>query len=578
MRSAYLLVVAVGCHGASSSPNGSGDDDQQADGGTAGSSDAGVDGAACNVTPEPVKPPSTPIAYVGNQYDFGGTTTSLSGMQPTIDDLANSIITETTNAEAEIKTMRATLKYGRIDADPCAPDQLTTYPGPNGITASDQYRVKVEQGGAPQDSFVYKVLARKHDTNRETDTSWTSFSAKGAVTVHVTKIGGAPTDCIVRPYSAGITTTFAAGTCTFTVAKPGNFSVEFAPEIHNPIAHPMLVFANPPEADVPDPADPNVVYFGPGVHDVGLNQPIESGKTIYLAGGAWVNGAFVASGPVQNVVIRGRGIISGLFYDTGAQETNVPLPGLVDIPDMASQNVLVEGITLVDAPRFNIRALAKDTTIHGVKEMAWWFNTDGIVGGTGSIIEDSFVKVNDDSLKLHWGDTIARRNVLWQLENGGTFNLGWNIEQDVHDFHVYDNDVIHAEHYQYEALAVFRSRQAGAGDLHRYLFEDIRVENAPWRLFYLVLENNQWYDPTLGYGQIDQAIFRNIHDYEAQHQRPNVIQGINGDHKVANVSIQNLFTDGVCVGSAVAGDFSIDATSTNAIRLMRSADGTCVTP
>jgi hypothetical protein len=396
--------------------------------------------------------------------------------------------------------------------------------------------------------------------------------------VHVTKLGGSPTDCIVRPYQAAIQTKLAGHTCTFTVHRPGNLSVEFLPEIHNPILHPMLVFANAPEADVPDASDPNVVYFGPGVHNPGLDQPIRSNQTIYLAGGAWVNGAFVANGPVHDVTIRGRGVISGLFFDTGAQETNVSQPGLIDIPDQASQNVLVEGITLVDAPRFNIRALAHDTTIHGVKEIAWWFNTDGIVGGNKSIIEDSFVKVNDDSIKLHWGDTTVRRNTLWQLENGGTFNLGWNLEQDVHDFHVYDNDVIHAEHYQFEALAIFRSRQAGAGDLHRYLFEDIRVENAPWRLFYLVLENNQWYDPTLGYGQIEQAIFRNIHDYEAMHQRPNVVQGIDGNHKVKNISLQNVYTDGICIGSAVGGDFSIDSTTTNAIRIMKSADGTCHTP
>ena len=579
MRNALVIVFAIGCSGASGTTNSG----ASPDGGNAiAPADAGTtaDGSGCIPPPPDASSPSAPIDYIGNEYDFGGSSSPITGQQPTIDELANSIIAETGSAEADIVSMRSALPNNPLAVDACIPDQLTTYPGPTGITPSDQYTVTVEQGGAPQSSFVYKVLARKLDTNLETDTSWTSLSFKGDITLHVTKLGGAPTDCIVRPYSAAIQTTFdaASETCTFTVHQPGNFSVEFAPEIHNPISHPMLVFANPPEVDVPAPNDPNVVYFGPGVHDPGLGQPINSNTTIYLAGGAWVNGAFLASGAVQNVVIRGRGVISGLFYDTGAQATNVPLPGLIDIPNMSSQNVLVEGITLVDAPRFNIQALAQDTTIHGVKEIAWWYNTDGIVGGNKTIIEDSFVKVNDDTLKLHWGDTIARRNVLWQLDNGGTFNLGWNIEQDVHDFHVYDNDVIHTEFDSIEAVAVFRSRQAGAGDLHRYLFEDIRVEDAPWRLFYLVLENNKWYDPTLGYGTIEQAIFRNIHDYQAQHQRPNVIQGIDGDHMVKNVSIQNLYTDGVCVGSSVGGDFSIDSTSTNAIRLMRSADGSCHTP
>lgn len=597
MRNALVIVFAVvggwaatGCGGGAAGPGGGIRPDGggiNPDGG-GGSGIEPTDGGATDASGcAPAEPDAgsgtstgASIDYVGNEYDHGGTRVPITGQVPTVDDLANSIVAETAAAETEITSLRATLPHGRIAADPCAPDQLTTYPGPAGIAASDQYAVTVEQAGAPQTSFVYKVLARKTDTNREADTSWTSFSFKGDITVRVTKLGGTPTGCIVRPYSAAIQTTFdaASETCTFTLHDPGNFSVEFEPDIHNPVVHPMLVFANPPEADVPDPDDPDVVYFGPGVHNAGLGQPIRSNQTIYLAGGAWVNGAFLAQGPVENVTIRGRGVISGLFFDTGAQDSNVSQPGLIDIPNQSSKNVLIEGITLVDAPRFNIRALAQDTTIHGVKEIAWWFNTDGIVGGNKSIIEDSFVKVNDDSIKLHWGDTIVRRNVLWQLENGGTFNLGWNIEDDVHDFHVYDDDVIHAEHYQYEALAVFRSRQAGAGDLHRYLFENIRVENAPWRLFYLVLENNKWYDPTLGYGQIEQAIFRNIHDYEASHQRPNVIQGIDATHQVKNISLQNVFTDGVCVGSATAGDFTIDPATTNAIRLMKSADGTCHTP
>lgn len=567
------VVLAVGgCSGAGAGgPGGA-----LADASSGGGGDPSGDASACQMPePDAGAAASAPTDYVGTQYDESGTTTPIAGQAQTVDALADSIAAQTAAAADEIAAQRATLPYGRIAPDPCAPDQLTTYPGPDGIAASDQYAVTVEQGGQAQGSFVYKVRARKTDTNRELDTSWTSFSFKGEVTVHVTKLAGTATGCLVRPYSAGVETQFDGNTCSFTLSRPGNLSVEFEPNIHNPVLHPMLVFADPPEASVPDPDDPDVVYFGPGVHHPGLGQPIRSGQTIYLAGGAWVEGTFLAQGPVENVTIRGRGVISGLFFDTGRQEQNTQQPGLIDIPTQSSKNVLIEGITLVDAPRFNIRALAHDTTIHGVKIIAWWFNTDGLVGGNKTVIEDSFVKVNDDSIKLHWGDTIVRRNVLWQLENGGTFNLGWNIEQNVQNFHVYDDDVIHAEHYLYEAEAVFRSRHAGAGDLSRYLFDDIRVENANWRLFYLVLENNKWYDPALGYGQIEQVIFRNIHAYDQSHQRPNVVQGIDGAHKVKNVSFQNVYTDGACVSNARSGDFQIDPVSTNAIRLMKSADGSC---
>jgi hypothetical protein len=514
--------------------------------------------------------------YVGNQYDFGGTVTPINGTVPVVDDIANSITASAAATVAEIAAHRDTLPYGGIHPAAGTPNQLTVYPGPAGIAASDQYSVSVAQSAGPQASFVYKALARKTDTNREADTSWTSFSFSGPVTVRVTKLAGTATGCLVRPYSAAVATSFAGNVCTFTLTQPGNLSVEFEPNIHNPVVHPMLVFANPPEVDVPSPGDPNVRYFGPGVHTIGAGQPITSGQTVYVAGGAYVSGAFIASGPVSNVTFKGRGIISGLFMDTGNQDSNKNQPGMIDIADQGSSNILVEGLTFVDAPRFNVRALGRHTTIHNVKTMSWWYSTDGMVGGNKSLLENNFVKSNDDSIKLFWGDTVARGNTIWQLENGAPFMISWNIHQDSSTFHVYDNDVIHAEHYQIQKEAIFRALHAGSGTLSRYLFDDIRVENATWRLFYLVIENNKWYDPALGYGELDQLIFRNIHAYTT-YQHPNVVKGIDGTHKVRNTNFQNVYANGTCFGSAMGGNFQIDPATTNAIRIYRSQDGSCRT-
>ncbi|MGH3750777.1 MAG: hypothetical protein ACRDT8_25675, partial [Micromonosporaceae bacterium] len=373
--------------------------------------------------------------------------TEINGSVPEVDSIADSIRGSAAATVQQIEAARATLPYGGIHPDPQAPAQLVTYPGPSGIAASNQYAVSVEQGsGGPRSSFVYKALARKTDTNRSEDTSWTSFSFAGSVTVRVSDLAGSATGCMVRPYSAGVSTQFSNGVCSFTLNQPRNVSVEFHPDIHNPVPHPMLVFANPLEVDVPSAGDPNVLYLGPGVHHLGSGVPIRSGQTVYVAGGAWVDAAFIASGAVQNVAFKGRGVVSGLFMDTGNQDQNKNQPGMIDIADQGSSNLLVEGITFVNAPRFNVRALGSNTTIHNVKTISWWFSTDGLVGGNSSLIENNFIKVNDDSIKLHWGDAIARRNVIWQLENGGSFNISWNIHEDTDTFHVYDNDVIHAEH------------------------------------------------------------------------------------------------------------------------------------
>ena len=510
--------------------------------------------------------------YTGKQYDFGGTVTQISGEVPVVDDVADSIASSAAATVAEVATHRDTLPYGGIYPPAGTPDQLTTYPGPAGVPASDQYAVTVSR----QPSFVYKALARKTDTNREADTSWTSFSFSGPVTVRVTKLSGTATGCLVRPYSAAVTTSFAGNVCTFTISAPGNLSVEFEPNIHNPVLHPMLVFANPPEVDVPSPSDPNVRYFGPGVHTIGAGQPITSGQTVYVAGGAFVSAAFIATGPVSNVTFKGRGVISGLFMDTGDQDLNKNQPGMIDIADQGSSNILVEGLTFVDGPRFNVRALGQYTTIHNVKTISWWYSTDGMVGGNKSLLENNFVKSNDDSIKLFWGDTIARGNTIWQLENGAPFMISWNIHEDSSTFHVYDNDVIHAEHYQIQKSAIFRALHAGSGTLSRYLFDDIRIENASWRLFYLVIENNKWYDPAQGYGEIEQLIFRNIHAYTS-YQQPNVVQGIDATHKMRNINFQNVYADGVCFNNVQAGNFQVDPATTNAVRIFRSVDGSCRT-
>ena len=64
---------------------------------------------------------------------------------------------------------------------------------------------------------------------------------------------------------------------------------------------PLLLFANPLETDTPKQGDPNVVYFGPGVHKP-EKIALQSGQTLYLAGGALVKAEVLAQG--SNITIR----------------------------------------------------------------------------------------------------------------------------------------------------------------------------------------------------------------------------------------------------------------------------------
>ena len=76
--------------------------------------------------------------------------------------------------------------------------------------------------------------------------------------------------------------------------------------------HNLHLFANAVEKSRPDPNDPDVIYFGPGVHQPkdtpGDAYNIPSGKTVYIAGGAVVRAKLVCDN-VNNVKIIGRGIL-----------------------------------------------------------------------------------------------------------------------------------------------------------------------------------------------------------------------------------------------------------------------------
>ncbi|HEX6446089.1 MAG TPA: hypothetical protein VF053_13430 [Streptosporangiales bacterium] len=520
--------------------------------------------------------------YVGTEYDQGGIVRSIDGPVPSVDRLANQVTAATDMMLAGLARERARLPYGQLDGASGGPARLATYPAPAGSPRSDQYSVGLTQGGRHDDSFVYQVAARKTDTNRERDTSWTSFSFSGAVTVTVRKLAGTATGCLVRPQSAGIRTTFAGNACTFTLTRPVNVSVEFAPETTNPVPHPMLVFANPPETNVPPPDAPNVLYLGPGVHELGTDVPLHDGETVYVAGGAWVRAAFKATG-VHDVVIRGRGILDGTFLDTGSQATNTRQPGLIDIdchapgqtpqtpcsPTENSSNVVVDGLTLVNGPRFNVRVLGDHITVHNIKVISWWYKTDCIWAGNYSLVEDNFCKVNDDSLKPMTGPSVIRHNVVWQLEDGSPFQLSYNLEYDQANFHIYADDVIHDEHISNDRQAIFAALHGGAARMRRYLFENIHVEDADWRLFNVILENNKFYDPALGYGQISELVFRDIRT-DGQFSQAGVIAGIDPGHRVDDTSLVDLDIAGRCAQSAADGNIAIDPATTDRIRIMAS--------
>ena len=437
--------------------------------------------------------------------------------------------------------------------------EVIVYPGPGRIPPSDQYAVTVAQNGRVSESFVY-ISHAQWETNRSKTTSWTTFSFSGEVTVTVTKLQGNFSTCHVLPSRRGVETTISGNTVQFKLSQPGKFSVEFDDDI----THPMLVFADPLETDVPALGSPDVVYFGPGVHEVGAGFHIDAGKTVYLAGGAYVRGQFVAD-DASGVVIRGRGILSGEQFEKQSVH-------LIDISGWDTRGLLIEGITLINAPHYNITIAGERNTARNVKMIGWYFSTDGISTGRKGVVEDCFFKVNDDAIKLYWSDMVVRNCVIWQLENGAPFQISWNMPSDNHGFHVSNCDVIRAEHrWNNDNLAIFDAVHGGKGHMSGYLFENIHIENADWRLFYITLTSNEFADPDQGFGSISDLVFRNI-TVTGPMQKPNTLRGQGAEHRVANIRFEDVSVNGRYMTSPEDGNFEIDPESTGDIQFVVSCD------
>ena len=406
---------------------------------------------------------------------------------------------------------------------------------------------------------------------------------------------------------------------TFTVRSPAQYSVEFYDAAASPDfatwvpPNPLLIFANPIEKEAPRVDDRSVLvlkpgqpippsggwgtrkgvavdtlYFSPGVYDLGqvpssVNTGIyvlHSNQHIYLAGGAYVKGAFETcpeTPPTHctdaiNVSIRGRGILSGENFrrDYTASETNsnanaLDAPMLIDFAGsgvangvwVGQQNAVIEGITLIQAPYYNITLNGIDNRVDDVKLISWYPSTDGIVVGYdykvqgaerpgGGVLENSFFKDGDDSVKLYSSGLRVRNATVWQSNNAGAFELG-APPNGADDVRVSDSSVIHAEwswpNMNNAVFAEHQSSQALLGQVKGYHFERIHVENASWQLMQIAVGPSIWQFGNTQLGAAGRLFFSDIFVTDPQ-TLPNEFQSYDRQHEIAGVHFHDVVVGG----------------------------------
>ncbi len=359
------------------------------------------------------------------------------------------------------------LALGSADS---AAAQTVTYAFPADVPSDPEFEVRVD--GKPVHVWNGPVAGLA------------SFEFEGAVDVEI-KPKRDVRWVDVRPLNRGVKARIDKGRVLFRLTKPGNFSVEFNGE---PKRHPLFLFANPLEKDAPKPGEPGVHYFEAGkVHRPGLIK-VATGDTVYVAGGAIVEGSIVGT-DVANVRLRGRGILDGsnlrdLLKDKGLR------PHFINLRDC--RNVEVEGLVLSNGQTWQfVPVNCEGLTVTNIKIVSDNGGDDGIdIVRTRQVkISNSFFHTKDDNIVIKamhdYPKDVTSSNieifnsVFWNTAWGNALEIGFELRADrVFDVVYRDSDVIHVEDG-----AVFSIHNGDFATVQNVQYRNIRVEDATQKLF-----------------------------------------------------------------------------------------------
>lgn len=428
---------------------------------------------------------------------------------------------------------------------------------PTNELVSPQFRVNVDGRGipvytakvAPSDPVRrWKAMDDKaHSADFYETASFATFDMAGSVQVEI-QCAETVKSARVLPTSAAIQATASNRTISFRLKKPQPVTVE----INGNWVGALHLFGNPPEPP-PPPASTNVLYFGPGVHEVS-HVVVRSGQTVYLAPGAIVRGIIRDDEPYQisgysglrvyaptfllqgtNITFRGRGILDGSRSTTHARH----------LIEVRGHNISLEGIILRDSSTWTIPIRqSSHVRVQNVKLLGYRANSDGIdiCNSQDVTVEDCFIRTLDDLVVVKTDErqgTAERirvqRCVLWN-EVAHALSIGAELRQPVSDVRFQDCDIIHDLGREW-TLRVFHCDAAPIRDV---LFEDLRIEESP-RLISLWIGQAVW-TRDRERGHIANVAFRHLQVATAT---PRIeLRGFDADHQVEKVLFDDIAING----------------------------------
>lgn len=435
--------------------------------------------------------------------------------------------------------------------------QVKAYPAVEELTQSKLYSVKVNN----QDIWIEKYVS---NLDLEKLPDWfsapyvrkpqeqhiASFSGTGKLKVSIV-VDDTVGSVRIKPASRNIKPEIRNNQITFNWKGPGQLVVEV-----NDLP-PLYLFADPEEENKPSPGDPNVMYFGPGVHRPGYIE-MEDNQTVYIAPGAVVYGGIRANNS-SNLKVTGRGILDG----------NYEHRQMVQIED--SRNILFEGVTVRNGQGWtNTLINCRDVEYNYVKVLGFGPSSDGInpTGSQRVRITNCFLRNTDDCVAIKAlnydqpvKDIYVANNIMigFAYADGVTIGFETNAES-VSNVVVRDCDILLARGgSRVEGHSGFSIICDGPAVIHDILYENIRVEKSELKLFELNITDGTLYgeDPP---GHIRDVTIRNV---EWFHEGPIIIHGFSETNLVQNVTFESCKVAGKPLNSINAEYFNINEFTKN---------------
>jgi len=440
--------------------------------------------------------------------------------------------------------------------------RLITYPAPAGEKCSQDYDVEVDGKSV----FVYAVPALHGGP-----ASFAYFDFSGAVRVKISSLHEADSVKIL-PSSSGIKHELKDNRCEFILSKPANLTVE----INGNYERALHLFANPLETDVPRTDDPDVIYFGPGVHEITTLRP-KSNQTVYIAGGAILRPVIPQDEkPVQEKNWKGNKVYKTLVETTGVQNVKVRGRGILDMGVLPwharttmwfekSKDILVEGIIILDAPAWVV-AMHNSTnvTVRNIKQICQRENSDGIdiCNSQDVLVEDCFLRNNDDEIcvktttaapDLETKNILVRNCVVWN-ERARGLGITSETRANIADVVFRDCDIIHdfSKGGDCSSLAILVS---DSGTMSNICFENIRVDDVNDTLINCWIGADMWGKDNIR-GNIKGVVFKDI-SVTGGNFPLSKISGFDETHMVEDVLIENLNILGGKITDLEAGKFKV---------------------